>query len=84
MRIHASHVASGYNYGSPRVYRDLKAAGTRVARKRVARIMRESELQVRTRRRVKVTTDSSFGAINFGLSWCSCPTWDLFARLCAD
>ena len=59
MRIHASHVASGYNYGSPRVYRDLKADGTRVARKRVARIMREIELKVRTRRRFKVTTDSN-------------------------
>ena len=58
MRIHASHVTSGYNYGSPRVYQDLKATGTRVARKRVARIMRELELKVRTRRRFKVTTDS--------------------------
>lgn len=59
MCIHASHVASGLNYGSPRIYRDLKATGTRVARKRVSRIMREIGLKVCTRRRFKVTTDSN-------------------------
>jgi transposase InsO family protein len=58
LRIHASHVASGYNYGSPRIQQDLKASGTRVARKRVARIMREIEIKARTRRNFKVTTNS--------------------------
>lgn len=45
-------------YGSPRIYREIKAAGISCSRKRVARIMREKGLRGRQKRRFKVTTDS--------------------------
>ena len=35
------HCGSRCTYGSPRIHRDLKAAGHQVGRKRVARLMRE-------------------------------------------
>jgi len=57
-KVSAAHIASKRRYGSPRVHADLKAAGERVARKRVARIMRENELAARCRRRFRKTTDS--------------------------
>jgi transposase InsO family protein len=41
VEIEAIFVASGETYGSPRVHRWLRRQGFRVARKRVARIMRE-------------------------------------------
>jgi transposase InsO family protein len=47
-----------HSYGSPRVYRDLRAAGHVVGRHRVARLMREQGLQARKRRRFVKTTDS--------------------------
>jgi putative transposase len=47
-------------YGSPRVYRELRAQGmVAVGRHRVARLMREEGLRARARRRYSVTTDSS-------------------------
>lgn len=45
-------------YGSPRIYKELKAQEQRCSRKRVARIMRENGLRARQKRRFKVTTDS--------------------------
>jgi putative transposase len=57
-RVAAAHVASKRRYGSPRVHAELKAAGERVGRKRVARLMREKKLAARTRRRFRATTDS--------------------------
>ena len=41
-----------------RVHAELKAAGERVGRKRVARLMREKRLVARMRRRFRTTTDS--------------------------
>jgi putative transposase len=57
-RITAVHLNSKRRYGSPRVHADLKAAGCRVGRKRVARLMREKQLVARHRRRFRATTDS--------------------------
>jgi putative transposase len=45
-------------YGYRRVTAQLKAEGERVNHKRVSRIMREQDLQVRPKRRFVVTTDS--------------------------
>jgi len=56
--IRAFHAASGGTYGSPRIARDLEAAGVAVARKRVARLMRENGLFGQARRRFRRTTDS--------------------------
>lgn len=39
--IRESHKRSRRRYGAPRVHQDLRAAGRRVAKKRVARLMRE-------------------------------------------
>jgi transposase InsO family protein len=60
-RVAAAHVASKRRYGSPRVHAELKAAGERVGRKRVARLMRERKLAARTRRSFRLTTDSKHG-----------------------
>jgi putative transposase len=43
--IKDSHAASDSVYGSPRVYLDLRAAGERIGKKRIARIMRENEIR---------------------------------------
>jgi putative transposase len=56
--IRAAHTASGGTYGSPRITRDLKEAGEDVARKRVARLMRENGLCGQAPRRFRRTTDS--------------------------
>lgn len=46
-------------YGAPRVHRELRLAGTRVAKHRVARFMQEEQLVARPRRRFVRTTDST-------------------------
>jgi transposase InsO family protein len=57
-QVVAAHAASKGRYGSPRVHAELKAAGERLGRKRVARLMREKKLAARMRRRFRTTTDS--------------------------
>jgi putative transposase len=57
-QVMKAHTASKCRYGSPRVHAELKAAGERVGRKRVARLMREKRLVARMRRRFRTTTDS--------------------------
>jgi transposase InsO family protein len=56
-RIRTFHVASRATYGVPRIHADLCAAGTRVGRKRVWRLMRAAGLSgcQRGRRRVRTT-----------------------------
>ena len=61
VHVAAAHEASKRRYGSPRVHAELKAQGHRVARKRVARLMRERKLAARRRRCFRVTTDSRHG-----------------------
>ena len=46
-------------YGSPRVWRALRERGRRICRHRIARLMREQQLQARRRRRFVRTTDSN-------------------------
>src|SRR5665647_2621166 len=55
-RIVAAHKASRGTYGSPRIARALRAAGLRVGRKRIARLMALRGLAGRARRRTKRTT----------------------------
>jgi transposase InsO family protein len=61
VHIRASFATSKRRYGSPRVHADLKAAGHKVARKRVARLMRQDGLRARPRRRFVSTTQSKHG-----------------------
>jgi putative transposase len=56
--IAGTHKRSRGIYGSPRVHRDLKARGIRVGKKRIERLMRESGLRGRRKRRFCCTTDS--------------------------
>ena len=55
-RIRLLHAASDENYGSPNIHADLRDEGTRVGRKRVARLMRVAGLRGVSRRRAWVTT----------------------------
>ena len=54
--IAAIHVGSRRTYGSPRIHRELFEGGTRVSRKRVARLMREAGIEVCAPRRPWVRT----------------------------
>jgi transposase InsO family protein len=58
-QVAAVHKRSRKAYGSPRVHAELRAKGTRVGKKRVARLMRENGLQARRKRRFRKTTDSN-------------------------
>jgi len=55
-RIRRIHLRSKGTYGAPRVYEDLKDAGIRVGRKRVARLMQAAGLQGVSRRKRARTT----------------------------
>ena len=52
------HCGSRCTYGSPRIHQDLKAAGHRVGRKRVARLMRETGIRGKAKKKYKTTTKS--------------------------
>jgi transposase InsO family protein len=54
--IQQVHRASQACYGSPRIHAELRAAGVRCSRKRVARLMREQQLAGKRRRRFRVVT----------------------------
>jgi putative transposase len=55
-QIRAIHERSHGTYGAPRIHAELVASGTRISRKRVARLMREAGLQGASRRRWATTT----------------------------
>lgn len=46
-------------YGAPRIQRALAKKGTRISRKRVARLMRELGIRAKSARKYKATTDSN-------------------------
>jgi putative transposase len=54
--IRAAHAASRGTYGVPRIHAELAAKGTRIGRKRVARLMTQASLAGVTRRRFVTTT----------------------------
>lgn len=54
--IHTEHRGA---YGSPRIHRELRRRGRRVARKRVAHLMKREGIWGRKRRRYRATTDSN-------------------------
>lgn len=58
LHIRQAFQASRRRYGSPRIYRQLKAEGIRIGRHRIARLMRQEHLVARRRRRYQrlVTT----------------------------
>jgi putative transposase len=58
LQIETVHEQSRGVYGSPRVGAQLRAQGTCVSTKRIARIMQEKGLRGRRRRRYRATTDS--------------------------
>jgi len=55
-RVRQLHVASRRTYGSPRIYRDLRADGVAVGRKRVERLMRQAGISGTVKRRRGRTT----------------------------
>jgi putative transposase len=55
-RIRAFHRTSRGTYGAPRIHRDLREAGVRVSRKRVARLLKQAGLRGVSRRKWPVTT----------------------------
>jgi putative transposase len=81
-RIEAVHKDSYGTYGSPRVYRELKAQGMTCSRNRVARLMRLHHLGAKRTKRFRVTTKPNrtrpvapnllkrdFGAIGLAERW---------------
>jgi putative transposase len=57
--IEAAFVESRFTYGTPRMTAELRDLGEAVAKKRVARLMREKGIAGRKPRRFVVTTDSA-------------------------
>lgn len=58
VHVRAAFKASRRRYGSPRLHAELQAAGHRVGRKRIARLMHQDGLRARQRRRFVITTQS--------------------------
>ena len=59
LSVRIAHQRSGESYGAPRVHRDLRDEGQRVAKKRVARLMRADGLVGRRAKCGVRTTDST-------------------------
>lgn len=62
VQIRTVHRQSRRRYGAPRIHQELRDQGERVAKKRVARLMREDGLRGRRPRRFVATTDSAHAA----------------------
>lgn len=61
VEIRAIYRENRGRYGCPRIHAELRDRGLRCSRKRVARLLREERLQVRSRRRYLTTTQSVHG-----------------------
>lgn len=59
VQIRAAFEQHRRRYGSPRIYAELRAAGVKCSRKRVARLMRQEQLRACRPRRYRKTTDSN-------------------------
>lgn len=57
------HKASKETYGAPRIHADLAEAGTHIGKKRVARLMKASNIQGVRKKPYTVTTQSDEGAV---------------------
>jgi putative transposase len=57
-QIRLIHKKSRFTYGSPRIHEELKKNYVHVSRRRVARLMKKANIQVRRKKRFKATTDS--------------------------
>jgi len=57
-KIRCFHQASRRTYGSPRIHRDLQEVGETVSVNRVARLMKQANVQSKMTRRFVVTTNS--------------------------
>ena len=57
--IRAVHKASRRNYGSPRIFEELRERGHTAGRHRIARLMRENGIRGRRRGRYRTTTQSN-------------------------
>ena len=57
-KIKCIHAEKRSCYGSPRIHAELKEQGEHCGRKRVARLMRENDIQAKHKRKFKATTDS--------------------------
>jgi len=55
-RIRTIHLLSRQTYGAPRIHAELQEQGTRISRKRVARLLKAADLQGVSRRKHTVTT----------------------------
>ncbi len=56
--IQAIHVEFKGAYGSPRMFRELRARGYPASKERVERLMQDNDIKAKHKRRFKVTTDS--------------------------
>ena len=57
-KIQQIHADKKGRYGSPRIYVELREQGETCSRKRVARIMKENNIQAKHKHKFKATTDS--------------------------
>lgn len=57
-KIRVHHQRSRGIYGSPKIYRDLVAAGERCSENRVARLMKAAGIQSKLARKFVITTNS--------------------------
>lgn len=61
-QIRAIHTQSRQTYGAPRIHAELRDAGVRCGRKRVARLMRQAALEGAHRRRARTTVQDPTAA----------------------